>query len=275
MVDVSLTYRRRSTTISLPESWSEVKPSDAPKLLAWAASMPADAAMAEVIAHYVPRRFLKRLDDTSTSDFVRLFQWYTISPGTEAFAPYVEIDSVRYYMPLKEFSDGTAIEYPLADEFYQQIREHQDDEKSCMESMRMLAATLYREYDTEGNRVKLTGRKDVSDRFLVMEGVDDVYLLNALYYFSGIKSMLASTFGATIFQVPDEDDADEKAASSPGPIFGWWGTYFDIAEAGLFGDLERVHQTNFITICMYLSKKYLEAQERKEQDMVDKARFDD
>lgn len=81
---------------------------------------------------------------------------------------------------------------------------------------------------------------------------------------------MSEMYAATIFRQEEKDQDQEVQEATPGPYFGWWGVYMDIAESGLFGRLEDVHQANFHSICIYLSKKYLEARDRERRRDLDK-----
>ncbi len=271
MPDVRLKYKRRSTTIFIPGSWPEVSHDDAPRLLSWACTLPDQYALATVLQHYLPRRYYRALDDDSLTEFIHLLHWYKAGPSAEPHIRHIEYKKQTYHMPTARFANGVAMEWPLADEFYKLIIAHADDPDLVLTNMRLLAATLYREYDDSGQRAQLTGRADVSERAVIFEDLDHAYLLNALYYFAGCKIDLAQIYGHTIFHPVESEDEDEGGSEA---YFGWWGIYMDIAEAGLFGDLDAVHQTNFHTICMYLSKKYLEAQDRKQQEMFNRPDHD-
>ncbi len=263
MIDVCLSYGRRSKDIAIPETWSEVEAWDAPRILSWACGLPESMALSLLLQHYIPPRYYKRLEGESLMDIIHLLQWFRVGPSAEPYIASFDLEDKTYYMPTPRFMNGQAMEWPLADEFYQGILDHQDDADRSRHFMLMLAATLYRELD-KGKRNPLLGRADVTDRALLFEQIDDIYLLNALYYFAGCKIDLAQIYGHTIFRTVETDDEGDSGSEA---YFGWWGIYMDIAEAGLFGNLDQVHLTNFHTICMYLSKKYLEAEDRKQQEM--------
>ncbi|MEO7174984.1 MAG: hypothetical protein ABI002_04295, partial [Saprospiraceae bacterium] len=93
-------------------------------------------------------------------------------------------------------------------------------------------------------------------------------------YFSGVKAYVYNLYKKWLFEAPEEeeeqdpDEAPEEklpVRKSDGPDFGWWGSFLDVAASGVFGDYEKVLHTRFHTICTWLIKKRIEADEMEER----------
>lgn len=177
-------------------------------------------------------------------------EWLRLQPTDIPLQASFRVGLTTYHLPLAKFEDGTALEYAMADDYYQKYEEGDD------EALRMLVATLARPMQ-DGHRIPLTDRDEVTARARALRRLSPWWLACVWMYWAGVKQYVYRTYGRWLFDQPDDEEGDEDSAPSMNNRinFGWWGVYMDIAESGVFGPLESVHQVNFHEIAVYLIRK--------------------
>lgn len=219
----------------------------------------------------LPRRLLSRLSPLDLGGFAQSLGWAEARPDCVQLAvAEFEHRGQRYVMPAPKGSNLWCIEFPLADEFYQQFTEGEQEG-----ALLLLLATLAREPLADeaealrrGDvRVPLYDRAEVQARAGRLEGVPYEVTMQALLYFAGLKTYVHEMYGAWLFDAPegdDDEDAEPVADSSGLPDFGWWGVFQQVAEAGVFGHhVREVHQAPFHDVCVHLVRKRVEAEQQK------------
>jgi hypothetical protein len=209
----------------------------------------------------LPRAVFSRLDESQMQALVDMLDWVQLSPSATPLLPFFLHDGVQYHFPTAKFQNGVAMEYPIADDYFKAYI------KSEKESdLLHLAATLCREAklsDKEATRtgdirIQVHSRGEISARATRFKNLNNTAKIAVFLYFAGIKSYIHQLYGSYLFDNATDDKKEEDGDEMPQKSddgFGWWGMYMDIAESRVFGDYDKVLQTNFHTLCAYMVKK--------------------
>ena len=263
-------WKSREFTRQLPAGWSDV-PLKLRQPVLKALLLPGHRGKVEALFLLlkIPKWVFFSLPPVVVADLLKYLKWLNKLTVTEPLLPSFQHRRRTYFMPKAKLENGKAIEYPMADDFYNEYLESGDREKLVM-----LLATLAREKGVGSTlsdpRCKLTSREEVVARANRLDDIPDEILQACLMYFAGVKEYIHQIYGAYLFERPvdpDEDEEDEffKSIEESQPSFGWWGRFLDIAEAGVFGDYPAVLQTNFHTICIYLVQQKVRNDELRRQ----------
>ncbi len=250
----------------LPTSWDEVPQARLLNCLRLLLALDRDEAMPYVLLELLQVKpvviLLMGHDDQCA--LYQALSWMSLNPSAVPAVRSFAHRGIAYHLPADNFSNGRAIEYPLADEFYTKFLETNKES-----DLLKLTATLCREAKTDPAqiekdsdiRVALNNRAEVESRAKRMSGLPIEYQMAVLLYFSGIKALVHKVYGKVLFDQGEETETEEPKKA--GTLFGWWGVYMDLAEN--ITNLEKVYQMNFHTICMMLVKKKKDADEREMQ----------
>lgn len=215
------------------------------------------------------RRQMRGLTDEQVATLAEGLSWLRLSPVVAPLRPGFRRLASRYELPAAKFENGTALEFALADDFFQAYQE--GDEQALYHLLATLAAPV-----RNGKRQSVSDRGEALRRGRRLRSIPFEWLAAVWMYWAGVKQYVHDTYGPWLFQQdpPPEDEEDDTSAGpatdTSGPNFGWWGKYLEVAEAGVFGSLPAVHQTNFHELCMYLVKK--EADNRAQQRALEAVR---
>lgn len=275
---LTLLWRRRCV-FRLPQSWTEV-PADQRRAWWSIAVSNAEQCSCFLLSKIVPRRWRIGLSDTDRAALIASMYWTRPIPDSGN----IPLSTFRYRgadfdFPAANGENMACLEFATADDLYGKYVEKQD-----ANALEELSWTLWREREPDAatraaradDRVLLHGIGEVRERQRRYGPAPVEMQVQALLYFAGLKQYLQSVYGAYIFEQPDEDD-DETPAPRPdnGPNFGWWGIFQAVAEAGIFGDCEKVFQTNLHEVCVYLVRKKVESDRIRNQSPSPTPRHDD
>lgn len=264
-----VTFRR-----VLPESWKDLPAARRLKYLTWWTTQSADAP--ERIARDVlrlPRWVWRSMATAEKGVFLERLAWMEPKPDCERI-PFPEIRHKRrtYVFPKPKGENITAIEYAAAEDYYKRL------DGGDGEGLLLLAATLWRERDSDGRaalrrgdwRVQMFDKAEVEARAERLRSAPPAMLIQALLYFAGLKMYIHRVYRTWLFEgeEDEEEEEDEPAsakatagkAGTSGPDFGWWGVYQYVAEVGVFGKVPEVYQTPLHDICVFLVRKRMEAE---------------
>ena len=252
---------KRTWKRSLPENWQDVP--DKKRLQYFdLVERDEDRALQYILRDvlHLPVRTFNALDPYEAAAMRLSLSWMLPQPDcTNPVIASFRHKKVSYFLPKPSFENGTAIEYPIADEYYEAFK----DSQSPQDLLR-LVATLCRELNPDhaaalaagDPRVALSDRDQVEARARRLEGLPLNICSVVLRYWLGVKLLIRETYHE-LFDAPapaeTEEDMEEEAT---GPRFGWWSNYLQIAEAGVFGDYLAVLQKRFHLICMYLIEQH-------------------
>ncbi len=255
----------------IPEVWTDLTATDRIRYLRYLITLERPEALtriAQEILSLPPRRF-RQLPPELFVQVVDKIAWMTAEPTTESLFSSFEYKGVRYHLPKAKFKNGTCLEYPIADDYYTAFTNGDND------ALLLLTATLCRKAKDKVNDVERTGdirvemlsRSEAEANAVRLAGLPIEIQIGVMLYFGGVKQYIYDTYSGWIFQKPDPD-ADPAESEGDGVMFGWWGTYMDVAESGIFGNLQQVYQSNFHTLLMYLTKKKKEADDAERRQII-------
>jgi hypothetical protein len=255
------TWRR-----ALPTSWNEVAGSRRRVFFGYWIRDEAHAAL-RILRHVLrlPGWAWRALGADELAALCAQLEW--MRPGPEcAVLPFDSFRhrGVTYYLPTPKGQNLVCIEYPLADKFYERAVLHQDER-----ALLCLVGTLCREANPDqaealkrnDRRVPLHSSSEAEARADRLRGLPAETAWAVLYFFAGLKEYVAKVYGPWIFEQDDDDPDDDVEETAPaekqpsGPNFGWWGTFQQVAEGGVFGPLRDVYQSFFHEVCIYLVRQ--------------------
>lgn len=262
---------------TLPSCWDDVPEKAALYCLRQLTYRPLNLAQLACGIYFLNLPVLVRnlINEEQSADLINAMSWMTLEAGPRPLISSFRHKGQTYYLPTAKFANGAAKEYPIADDYYTRFLE------GDVQCLNHLIGTLARPENREAQisaqlgdkRQPLLSRADAESRGHILDGAPLEIKMAVLMYFAGVKKYVNETYGEWLFQTPeqpdDEQEDDEveiyKQEASSGVMFGWWGIFMDVAESGVFGTLDQVHQTNFHSICMYLVKKKKEAKDLERQ----------
>jgi hypothetical protein len=261
---------------TLPSCWDEVSEKDAFYCLRQLSYRPLNLAQLACGIYFLNLPVLLRnlLSTEQSTDLMNAMSWMTLEAGPRPLISNFRHKGQTYHLPATKFSNGAAKEYPIADDYYTRFLE------GDVKCLNYLIGTLARPENRDESisaqlgdkRQPLLSRADAEKRGQLLDSAPLEVKMAILMYFAGVKKYIHETYGEWLFQMPEQPDDEQEddeveiyKQQNDGVMFGWWGIFMDVAESGVFGTLDQVHQTNFHTICMYLVKKKKEAKDLERQ----------
>lgn len=256
---------RRQWLRVLPDGWQGIhKPAERLRLLRLCIYNPGAKGRVLVLRELLnlPQQVFLSIMPDQMAEILTHLAWLDVQADATPIVPHFKWAGTTYHLPSAKFANGQALEYPIADEFYISALAGQDN------SMLHLVATLCRparpkhEAEKQGDiRQPLHSRAEIDARVAKLHGLPTEVQIAVLCYFAGVKKYVHETYSKWLFPKPNDPETEDTAAdgAASGDMFGWYGVYMTVAELGVFGNLDAVHQTGFHTICMYLVKKKQEA----------------
>jgi len=269
--------RRKTTRRSLPESYEEMESGLRLFCYEQLIKHQRDDALVLILKKILnlPTARFNSLPDADIAAMIQVIDWINLGPQTTPVLPFFEGDDYRkYYFPSKEFSNGRANVYPLADDFFNKFMTGDESQVD------LLLATLARPHDESGERIGIQSRSEIIRRAEQFKKINPAIKMMAISYWAGIKEHVFDLYKGYLWPDPDEEkpesdqdpiaETDDTAAQQEdaGVMFGWWGVFMELAETGVFGTLNEVHQSNFHTLCMYRTKKRKEAMDAEIQSQI-------
>lgn len=233
----------------LPENWEEIPPGS----LYFVASVLVEEpdfikARIKILRKLlnISKVLFMNLSQEQVLDLIDYLSWMDLSINTKIIFKTIKLKHKRYRLPDDNFELGTAFQYALADDYYRKFHETKEDKY-----MYCLISTLL--YDN----VPLTSKEYIEKRAMIFTKLTAIEKVVIMAYFGAVKNMIYDKFRRYLFT------SDEDSSISTSVDFGWWGRYMDIAESGVFGDIQGVYKTRFYDVVVYLIQK-------KEQYLAEK-----
>lgn len=270
--------RRKTTRRSLPKSFQEME--SGLRLFCYESliSFARPNAMTLILRKilHLPSAQFKAIPDADIASMILAIDWMNLGPQTTPIIPSFKHSwGKEYFFPEKEFSNGRANVYPLADEFFNKFMEGDESQAD------LLLATLALPKNKDGERIGIKSRSEITRRAESFKDVNPAIKMMAISYWAGIKEYVFDLYKGYLWPDPDEEKPEEDSAAAisgngdtagqeqgDGVMFGWWGVFMELAETGVFGTLNDVHQSNFHTLCMYRTKKRKEYNDAEIQRQI-------
>lgn len=261
--------RSRRFTLRIPDVWEEVTPmARRQRWWRWIALLPPAAAQRAMLRDLVPRRIRQFLQPIDFAALSGQLDWTQVTAQCEQVQiPQFTHKGIVYVFPRPKGPNVSGVEFALADDYYKQMLE------GDTEALFLLSACLWRERDKDeaaalrrgDYRMPLVSKEEAEARAIRLRTAPAEMHLQAVQWFAGMKLYVHRVYGKWIFEQDDDEDDESTGNQSTNhqpnksPDFGWWGVFLTVAEAGVFGPLEKVHQMSIHDICIYLVKKRVEA----------------
>ena len=241
----------------LPEGWNDAGPV-VWDLLRVLARLPPPLGKLEAIRLLcgLSKREFARVSAAEKTTLLLALPWLAPVPIAAPLSPSFRHGWRTYHYPEARFADGKCLEFALADEFFQAALLPDSDVTTATTQ---LLATIARPRDRKGKRTILQDRDEVMTRAKRLKTLPPEHALHALMYWAGVKQDIDRLYGDYLFRGSPLD----KPAAGTIPDFGWWGRFQDVAEAGVFGNLDAVNRHSFHEVCQWMLRK--EAQRRSQQ----------
>lgn len=260
-------FRRRRFVLQLPETWAEVQPERRRiRWWRWTMTLPQPGAQRAMVRDLIPRRFRRLLTDMDMAALAAQLSWTHAEAQCEQVpVPRFEHNGGVYVFPSSKGANVTGVEFALCDDLYKQFAD------GDLDALPVLSAAIWRQEDWDGKaalrrgdaRVPLVSKEEAEERARWLQKAPPEMHAQALLWFAGLKLYIHRVYGKWIFEEQEEDDEAETqqpATNNQSPNFGWWGVFLEVAEAGVFGSLDKVYQTSIHDICIYLVKKRVDAE---------------
>lgn len=284
----------------LPDTWADLSPGQVWRCI--------DLLMTHTeripVLRYLldlPPFILASMSRAELYDILRCISWMEIDQrATAPAAPYIDLPRhtirhtpgrevlqrlpSRLYLPCAEWANVVGMEYALVDDLYHQYLEASPADAQDIQE-RMIAIILRPAGPSDDPhsdpRTRLVSLQQTETWLSVVRSISP-----------GIKAYITLLISANIQHIHDsyqrwlfpqsqesDDSSDLTASSGTGDLgggglnFGWWGAFMDVASDGIFGDLDRVHQTPIHTICMHLIRQVERARQTKIEHQMAAARM--
>ncbi len=249
----------------LPSSWQEVEPMFTIKSFRREIGLSIllfDTVMAftSIYKHTVGSNIYKL---TSADDIDYLIRHYNFIDFNQlpayALIPSFPLKDTIYHFPQPKFNHATMGEFILMTDF---IKKYVDgDDHASWQLLALLARPIDHKLDTEDTRIPFFLRKDVDIQAKYLKSKWNFnfsklyeYRGVAVAYALGVITYIYDTYKTTLFR-----PSKSKQVYKPALDFGWYATALQVAESGVFGDINQVLKTPFHNICVYLIEKQQQA----------------
>lgn len=270
---------RKRIRRDLPASWSEVAPARRLPLLRLLYQYPGIAGRVRALRALIdlPKPLFLALDDDQVGVLLDATSWMEAMPSPEVSLAWFDHNKVRYYAPLSHGLNLLGIEYPIADEAFNNFVKTGD-----MEHLLLLCAVLYREANPDEDsvvrrgdiRTPMLSRWQAEERAKRLSGLANEVTIAIFLYFAGVKQYVHQVYGGVLFEAPEFDEHGNPVEASTTPNLGWWTLYFSLATDGPFGrNVEEVYQTAFHDICLYLVDRKRQEDRREMQRRMSNPEF--
>lgn len=216
----------------------------------------------------IPFKVWEKIDHHQMYDLISTQDWMQLDmQSCEPVAPYIDVKvrrtRERLYLPSANFSNVVGIEYGLIDDMYQEFRPGQDpDIERRMIAVILRPGTSDAGKSTIGDpRVKLESKSETEDWLRYIEALPETVRAYITMFISANRADIYDTY-KDLFERP----AESSEGASTGVNFGWWGTYMDVAEDGIFGTYDDVLQTSIHNILIHLYRKW-DAYQREKREL--------
>lgn len=260
-------------TRQIPESWQELDSKIKAKALFLLRSHPPLTAKILILQKIlnIPLVVFRCIDPADMTALVRVLAWANFDPDATPVLASFPIKSRNYFLPKKDFDDGTAIEFLRAQEAYNAYVVAETVEEQA-EQLMILTAVLARE-KSNSQRVKIIDNgDDLFERRLALfkQHLPLELALMTLKYFAGVLTVVEEV-GNNLGVFDDEETRAERDADASRPnvnIFGWKTVFRRLSENGPFaGGYDAVCQRLFWEIIQVLAER--EAVSRAQKAEID------
>lgn len=234
----------------IPAGWDEVGPA-AWHLLRLLARHPPGKGRAKALRELVglSRREWERLPPDIIEALSSGLEWLDTTPIRKPIRKSFRVGLRSYYLPDEDFLDGQAMAYALADGYFEEAVKPESNEAATTAALRLLA-TIARPRK-KLSRAPLRSVEEVEARAERFSRLPPEHVVHAIMYWAGVRMAISESYGTMLFEPSPLDDPTPHNI----PSYGWWSIFQDVAEGGVFGNLQDVERANFHEVCQWLARK--------------------
>jgi hypothetical protein len=218
-----------------------------------------------LLSLFIPFDKLELLTAEQLTQLLESVFAFTETNFTTPLIKYFEIKETKYLLPDAEFANLNIAEFAYADNNYQElfgIGNHANQANPA--AINKLIATLCRprrhQVEIEDQKWNGDHRQTFNPHKIPTElftnELSEAQRLYFLKYYESCKAALYQKYEVIFNQKKPKQNTNKSFKQTVN--FGWAGIIFDLAEAGIFGDKDKVAYENLHDICYYLSKKQYE-----------------
>lgn len=255
---------------SLPAQWRDMPPDQV-----W--------ACIEMLFQGVPRRrivdyllqlpvFIEdRISRDEMYDLLQCIDWMIFDYKSCApVAPYIDSkDGGRLHLPSDHFANVTCLEYVLLDEKYEEYLQAPSEDIAAELIAIILRPPGHTADPAADARTPLLSKEQKDAWVSQVRSLPLSARAYMMYLISANRQYVFDTYGHWLFKEPAGAASGDDSSPASGLNMGWWGTYLDVAEDGIFGTYEQVLHSAFHDVCAHMIRKVQAARER--QQAVDHA----
>ena len=215
---------KRTKLVKLPTSWHGIADAGE-RLLLLRMLLTNTGELGRIIALCrllgLKRKESNLLQPEQVRDLLACLDWLRPVPDAR---PLVDvIGKGKYHLPKEKFSNGTAMEYAIADEYFGQFA--QGDAKALPLLVATLARPQRRSADESARlgdvRIPLHSRSEIEARAQLIEELPLEQKMVVVLYWAGVKQYVHETYAGWIFPTKEELEAEGDEAAQKGDLFGW------------------------------------------------------
>jgi hypothetical protein len=275
MFEIELTINKKDKEqikhIHIPQSWLEYieQGHDARHALQLLLTQPELKAKLTLLKGILklPKALFKALEDSDVAAMLSILDWLKPDASPIAIIPEFTHKGITYYAPSHKFENGTALEFALAEEYFKKCVENPDD-KALLD----LTAVIYLPSPIPDHSSPITQKRKLIDRegvkhyAQIFQEIDSIIPIAAFLYFAGVKKYIHDTYGAFIFEQPEETDetptTNNQQPTTNAEPFGWWGIFMELAQNPI--NIDAIHQMNFHALCVWLVRSKINSDKMKQ-----------
>lgn len=216
----------------------------------------------------IPKKLYKTLQPAHIVAIKRLWNWVGTFKVTKQPFEYFDFKGVRYYLPADHFANTSAIEWAMGMIHYTNFGR---TDMAKNDAIYELVMTLCRPAREDAKKFKKSSKwnGDIREEYnsiLARERAVEIKAGLEWGIVIGVKDFFESMLDQFVKKYDMLfKESDMKPLFSTGE--GCIAMLEDVAEANIFGNIEKVYDTNIDTIYLYLKHKKIKA-EREEEELL-------
>ena len=259
--------RIQNKTYQIPQGWEELTRAQAKVCSRLAGAQNCIPAKAEAISLLVPklRKKLKRLDGALLMAICDLVEWIWNRPGAEAMDDIYPILSTFYHkgrrwsLPKHSLLDVTSDEWKYADLFLQEMMDIESREEGLIGLIATICRPLrpfwkIRSRFFDGYPRQRFNEEILERRQKIFEDVDPWVRIVVQDYILRCSEMIRKRYSPVF-----------EGEASGGADFGYTGLQLSVADAGVFGKMREVGETNIHDLLLYAMKKEMDSRAQRQK----------
>jgi hypothetical protein len=254
---VRWTTRRRRF---LPTAWTDItSPKRRLFFLHCATFHPKPAATVEILRGVldVPKTEFLGMSDVDIAAMSERLEWLFEPPSATPIVESFTHKDTNYFLLKPDFDNGTAFEFALADEYYNEWATNRDDADALI----LMVAALVRAHAPNAPTLD---KEVVEKRAVLLADLPVEIIIAVLRYFEAVKKDVHEIGQQVGLFDPPKEENEAESETDTTIHFGWWTAFRSIAKQPVFGDFNGVCRAFFMDVLSFMieEKQRNDAQEK-------------